>query len=559
MVIMNIIKECFFEKDWKLEDIRREVSASASSSASVSATTAEYNGFGKVSRLTERPAILRPFGNATTLSFLYGPDRSRWKTELKKGTKLLRTTLFGEDYEQVEADGVTTRYLYAGHGVVYVSRKSSSGSTGNYYYMVTDHLGSVHGLLDADGNRVLSWKYDAWGQQETEKTSDAVTFYRGYGGHEMLPEFGLINMNGRLYDPALGRFLSPDNYVQLPDFSQSFNRYSYCLNNPLKYTDPSGNFWTLAIGAAIGGFFNWASHGFHLNARGLGYFATGAIAGGVSAGLASGVSVAMAGGSFWSGAAGLAGGVSSTGFIAGAAAGASSGLAGGFVLGAGNAWVEGKGLGNGLLKGLESGGLGALYGGVTGGILGGIDALGKGTNFWTGKARLSTVGAYSCSHCMPADFELGEDTFTGTYVGKFEGVNVFESKILGNIEGNISAVTIPERGIVAAEGVFTSGVVKGRRMMQHEFGHILQYRKFGAYAYWHIIAPESLSSVALSPSSHKYFWTETWANFLSKEFFGRRWECEGYYPVREISIFNLLRMKTAKAYGQHPLRAWFLF
>ena len=47
-------------------------------------------------------------------------------------------------------------------------------------------------------------------------------------------------MNGRLYDPILGRFLSPDSYVQMPDFSQSFNRYSYCLNNPLKYTDPSG-------------------------------------------------------------------------------------------------------------------------------------------------------------------------------------------------------------------------------------------------------------------------------------------------------------------------------
>ena len=74
---------------------------------------------------------------------------------------------------------------------------------------------------------------------------------RGFTGHSLsreerngkhLPEFGLINMNGRLYDPLLGRFLSPDNNVQLPDFSQNFNRYSYALNNPLKYTDPSGEF-----------------------------------------------------------------------------------------------------------------------------------------------------------------------------------------------------------------------------------------------------------------------------------------------------------------------------
>lgn len=47
-------------------------------------------------------------------------------------------------------------------------------------------------------------------------------------------------MNGRVYDPIVGRFLSPDNYVQAPDNTQSFNRYSYVLNNPLKYTDPTG-------------------------------------------------------------------------------------------------------------------------------------------------------------------------------------------------------------------------------------------------------------------------------------------------------------------------------
>jgi RHS repeat-associated protein len=58
--------------------------------------------------------------------------------------------------------------------------------------------------------------------------------------HEHLPEFGLINMNGRLYDPVVGRFLSPDPYVATPDFSQGFNRYSYVLNNPLMFTDPSG-------------------------------------------------------------------------------------------------------------------------------------------------------------------------------------------------------------------------------------------------------------------------------------------------------------------------------
>jgi len=46
--------------------------------------------------------------------------------------------------------------------------------------------------------------------------------------------------NGRVYDPCQGRFLSPDVFIQSPDFTQDYNRYSYVLNNPLKYTDPSG-------------------------------------------------------------------------------------------------------------------------------------------------------------------------------------------------------------------------------------------------------------------------------------------------------------------------------
>ena len=62
----------------------------------------------------------------------------------------------------------------------------------------------------------------------------------GFTGHEMLDDFGLIHMNGRVYDPAIGRFLSADPFVQAPENSQSFNRYSYVMNNPLSLVDPSG-------------------------------------------------------------------------------------------------------------------------------------------------------------------------------------------------------------------------------------------------------------------------------------------------------------------------------
>ena len=92
-------------------------------------------------------------------------------------------------------------------------------------------------------------------------------------------------MNGRLYDPILGRFLSPDNYVQMPDFSQSFNRYSYCLNNPLKYTDPDGEWFgiddliTCLVGGTINISLNFLSGNVHSIGQGLALFATGAVAG----------------------------------------------------------------------------------------------------------------------------------------------------------------------------------------------------------------------------------------------------------------------------------------
>jgi len=110
-----------------------------------------------------------------------------------------------------------------------------------FYYIHTDYQGSVIAITDADGDFVFQATYDAWGRQTV--TKNEIAFFRGYTGHEMLNDYGLINMNGRLYDPCIGRFLSPDNYVQQPTNSQNFNRYSYCLNNPLKYTDPSGEWF----------------------------------------------------------------------------------------------------------------------------------------------------------------------------------------------------------------------------------------------------------------------------------------------------------------------------
>ncbi len=117
---------------------------------------------------------------------------------------------------------------------------------GTVYYVHTDHLGSLQVITNANKQIVSSYAYTPWGGRLL--LGGVSITDRGYTGHEHLFPFGgtevglgLINMNGRVYDPVLARFLSPDPYVQSPDFTQSFNRYSYCWNNPFKYTDPSGD------------------------------------------------------------------------------------------------------------------------------------------------------------------------------------------------------------------------------------------------------------------------------------------------------------------------------
>lgn len=130
---------------------------------------------------------------------------------------------------------------------------------------------------------------------------------RGFTGHEHLDGFGLIHMNARLYDPILGRFLSPDPYVQLPDFTQAMNRYGYCMNRPLCYVDKNGEVigWIIA-GAIIGGAINVATHWDNISNFGqfLGYFGVGAAAGalGPLVGGAVGGGTAIAKGlNFWHG------------------------------------------------------------------------------------------------------------------------------------------------------------------------------------------------------------------------------------------------------------------
>ena len=210
-------------------------------------------------------------------------------------------------------------------------------------------------------------------------------FDHGYTGHEYLDVFAIINMNGRVYDPWLGRFLSPDNFVQDPGFSQNFNRYAYAYNNPLKYSDPDGEWIHLAIGALIGGVSNLIANwnNLHSFGQGLAYFGVGAVAGGLAAGIGAGVGGLVGGsGSFsFSVANSLSGG----GVFPGMAIGGASGFTNGFLSGLGNGIVQGNSFKDAANSGLGMGVSQGVGGAVLGGISGGLRASGNGNNFWTGK------------------------------------------------------------------------------------------------------------------------------------------------------------------------------
>ena len=120
-------------------------------------------------------------------------------------------------------------------------------------YPHEDHLGSVEGIADGDAARARTLAYDPFGARRKADWTAALTEAevsalagsssprtRGHTGHEHLDRTGLINRGGRVYDPVLGRFLSPDPLVSDPGSAQSWNPYSYVSNSPMSYVDPSG-------------------------------------------------------------------------------------------------------------------------------------------------------------------------------------------------------------------------------------------------------------------------------------------------------------------------------
>ena len=203
-------------------------------------------------------------------SFKYGPELQRVVSKVpdESGKTLETWHLNGEDslglsLEKLfrSTNGTTTTVTYrpyisaGGRTVAQIDTAENENpvrlvpmTTAGRRYFVHDHLGSVAVIFDHTGVVQERDFYDLWrrrrnpnGRFEAGFASNSDLGTRGFTMQEHRASLGMINVNGRFYDPMLGRFMGADSILQDPSNLQSHNRHAYTMNNPLKYTDPSGH------------------------------------------------------------------------------------------------------------------------------------------------------------------------------------------------------------------------------------------------------------------------------------------------------------------------------
>ena len=136
--------------------------------------------------------------------------------------------------------------LFSGSSIVAVhtrTKVNDEKQVDKTAYIHKDSLGSVDTVTNSRAQIVLRNTYTPFGALVSSlnpNTKFKKEDLRGYTSHKQLYSLNLIDMGGRMYDPRISRFLSVDPLLQDPSNSQNFNRYNYVINNPLKYTDPSG-------------------------------------------------------------------------------------------------------------------------------------------------------------------------------------------------------------------------------------------------------------------------------------------------------------------------------
>ena len=391
------------------------------------------------------------------------------------------------------------------YGVFAVVEKQNDAE--NIHYILKDNLGSWTTITNSSGTVEQRLSYDAWGNQRNPNTWANYTandtyskplFDRGFTGHEHYDRFKVVNANARLYDPVIGRFFSPDPFVQAPDFTQNYNRYSYCMNNPVMFSDPDGElawFIPIIVGAVVFGTGNLTAHAIRGDVHSLGdgikYFGQGALVGATLGAawefaplvpyVGNILQTTMSVYGFVQTAVGV------TGMVTGAFNGGWKGVGNGAKLFLGNFYLDENN----------------WFGGVAQGIS---------RHTWE---VLQTFGGHLYSQIRNTIGNVSRvDYFGGVTFATNENKKYQNGVSLGNyvdinIGGNI--------------GDDFEQTVKNNPIFMHEYGHTIDSRIFGL-SYLFAIGIPSLIDAEWG-DNHRVFWTEKRANRRAKKYF------EKYYNV----------------------------
>lgn len=179
---------------------------------------------------------------SATATFYYGPEHQRVRQKRNDGDVIYAGA---QEVEPIAGGGVRVK-TYWPNGI---GMEIDQSGTTQLNWIHADRLGSPIAMTAEDGTIRTDGKleYDAWGKRRsavdnvsTDDSIDGKIDNRGFTGHEMLDQLDLVHMNGRVYDPLIGKFMSGDPLISDPLNGQRYNRYSYVLNNPTNLTDPTG-------------------------------------------------------------------------------------------------------------------------------------------------------------------------------------------------------------------------------------------------------------------------------------------------------------------------------
>ena len=207
--------------------------------------TSYYNGTRWTMTWANGRSLATASDGTTSLSFTY--DASGLRTSKTVGSTTYRYYYAGGKLMRMTWGGNTIDFFYDESGLPYAMKHN-----GTVYYYVTNLQGDVMRVVNASGTVVASYDYDPYGKVLSATGTLANVNPLRYRGYVYDQETGFYYLNSRYYDPAVGRFISADNYPTTGQGLNGNNMFAYCGNNPVSRQDDGGEFWNIVIGAGVG-------------------------------------------------------------------------------------------------------------------------------------------------------------------------------------------------------------------------------------------------------------------------------------------------------------------